>query len=138
MSEKQRRTLSLDAEVDDYLDQPHINASGFVNDLVKRHMNGGGDAIREFRIRQLEDEAEDHADRAERKREQAERLKQLNEEEEAEHEEELESVIEQLSDVPRDPTNPAIKTKAKKVGMTPEELIEELPDRDDGGELNSL
>lgn len=136
---KERRAVSIDEDVDEYLDQPHVNASGLVNDLVKRHMNGDvEDGIREYRIRQLREEADEYETRAERKREQAEKLRELAEEQQDERREELSAVIDQLADAPRDPSNPAIKTKAKKVGLTPEELVDELPERDDGGEFRSL
>jgi septal ring factor EnvC (AmiA/AmiB activator) len=95
----------------------------------------------ERRVNMIESEIDDRnteLDEEEAKLAALKKKRESVEESEAEKRAELESVIEQLSDVPRDPTNPAIKTKAKKVGMTPEELIEELPDRDDGGELHSL
>lgn len=50
--------------------------------------------------------------------------------------EQLQDVVERLADAPRDPENPAIKHNANKLNMTPEELIDELPD-DEGG-LSSL
>lgn len=53
------------------------------------------------------------------------------------YDETLQDAIEKCEGVPRDPDNPAIKTQSKRVGMTPEEFIDELPDRDDGG-LRSL
>jgi hypothetical protein len=39
--------------------------------------------------------------------------------------------------VPRDPDNEAIQNSAKKLDMTPEELLDELPDNN-GGDLRSL
>jgi len=35
---KERKTFSLDDNVARYLEQPHINGSGLVNELVKRYM----------------------------------------------------------------------------------------------------
>ena len=130
---KERRTVTLESEVNDYLAQDHVNASGLVNDLVKRHMNGDDTdgAIREFRIRQLEEEAEEYASRAERKRTEAERLKQAATEKEAEKREELQKAIEQLADAPRDPDNPAVESQARKLGIKPEDLVAELPERTD-------
>jgi protein subunit release factor A len=138
---KQRRAVTLEPEVDEYLSQEHINASGLVNDLVKRHMNGEDTeaAIREFRINQLEDEAEEYAGIAERKRERADKLREVAEEKKAERDKKVSEVVNDLAenDVPRDPDNEAIKTSAKKLDMTPEELLDELPDNN-GGDLRSL
>lgn len=138
---KQRRAVTLEPEVDEYLSQEHINASGLVNDLVKRHMNGEDSkaAIREFRINQLEDEAEEYDGIAERKRERAERLREVAEQEQSERKQAVQEVIDDLvaKDVPRDPDNPAIKTQADNLDMEPTELLDELPERD-GGDLNSL
>jgi len=130
---KERRTVTLESEVNDYLAQDHVNASGLVNDLVKRHMNGDDTdgAIREFRIRQLEEEAEEYASRAERKRTEADRLKQAATEKKAEKREELQKAIEQLADAPRDSENRAVKTQARKLGIEPEDLVAELPERTD-------
>ena len=130
---KERRTVTLESEVNDYLAQDHVNASGLVNDLVKRHMNGDDTdgAIREFRIRQLEEEAEEYASRAERKRTEADRLKQAATEKKAEKREELQKAIEQLADAPRDPDNPAVESQARKLGIEPEDLVAELPERTD-------
>lgn len=138
---KERTSLSLDPDVAAYLQQESVNASGLVNQLVKRHMNGGedGDAIREFRIRQLEDEAEELASREQRKREQVEKLRELKQEEQNERESEMKDAIDKLENVVRNPDNPAIQTQARNLGMTPEELIEELPPLDDdSGGFNSL
>jgi len=138
---KQRRAVTLEPEVDEYLSQEHINASGLVNDLVKRHMSGDDTeaAIREFRINQLEDEAEEYAGIAERKRERAERLREVAEQEQSERKQAVQEVVDDLvnKDVPRDPDNPAIKTQADNLDMEPKELLDELPERD-GGDLNSL
>lgn len=138
---KERRTVTLESEVNDYLAQDHVNASGLVNDLVKRHMNGDDTdgAIREFRIRQLEEEAEEYTSRAERKRTEAERLKQAATEKKAEKREDLNKAIEQLADAPRDPNNPAVESQARKLGIEPEDLVAELPERmDTDSDFSSL
>lgn len=49
----------------------------------------------------------------------------------------MQDVIDKCTGIPNDPTNPAIKKQAGRVGMTPEELIDELPD-DDTDDLRSL
>ena len=49
------------------------------------------------------------------------------------HDEKLQDAIEKCKGIRRNPDNPAIKTQASRVGMTPSEFIDELPERDDGG-----
>jgi len=138
---KERRTVTLEKDIDDYLAQDHVNASGLVNDLVKRHMNGDSSdgAIREFRIQQLKEEANEYASRAERKRSEAERLKQAASEEKREKQADIQEAVEQLSDAPRDPTNPAVKMQARRVGVEPEELVGRMGDKDEtSGDFKSL
>lgn len=66
---KERRTVTLDEPVDEYLGQSGVNASELVNKLVKQYMNGNRseDEIREFRLQQIHSEYEDAASRARRK-----------------------------------------------------------------------
>ena len=132
---KERRAVSLDPEVDAYLAREEVNASGLVNDLVKRHMNGdaGTDALRELRRKQLKSEIESYEKQAEQKRDELETLNKVESEAEQEQEAKLQAAIEKCEGLPRDPDNPAIETQAAKVGMDPEEFVDELPERDDGG-----
>lgn len=125
---KKRKTVTVDEDVYEYLDQPGVNASGLMNDLLKRHMNGGDvdGVVREFRINQLEEEAGEYDERAERKREQAERLRELAEEKRSKLDSELAEAREALATVPHEPSNPAVQNWAKKLGMTPDELLEGL------------
>ncbi len=125
---KERTSLSLDPEVAQFLKQDHVNASGLVNKLVKQHMNGGAgeDLIREFRIQQLESELNQIQTREEQKREELQKLKEIDSEKTQEQKEALEEAKEALSTTPRDPENPAIQTKAEELGMSPEELVDEL------------
>jgi chromosome segregation ATPase len=51
---------------------------------------------------------------------------------------EIQRVVEKLSDAPRDPENPAIQKHAKELGITPEELVDELPENDGDSDLNSI
>jgi len=78
-----------------------------------------------------ETEIEEELDALRRKRDAVQKQKEKQNEE-------FESVKEKLSEVPRDPENQAIQTQAQKLGMTPEELIDELPPLDDGGDFQSL
>lgn len=132
---KERRAVSLDPEVDAFLARDEVNASGLVNDLVKRHMNGdaGAEALRDLRKKQLRSELDSLETRAERKREELETIEDVEAEAEQEREATLQDAIEKVADAPRDPTNPAIKTQAARAGMDPETFVDELPERDDGG-----
>lgn len=132
---KERRAVSLDPEVDAYLAREEVNASGLVNDLVKRHMNGdaGTDALRELRREQLRSEIESLEADAERKREELETINEVESEAEQEREAKLQDAIDKAKDAPRDPDNPAIKEQAKRVGMDPSEFVQELPEQDNGG-----
>lgn len=135
---KQNISATVDEDVADYLGQDHVNASGLINELVTRHINGDSeDVLREFRRNQLLEEADDLENRAERKREKAEKMAEVEEQREKERQEEIESVAEQLAGVERDPENAAVKAQADSLGITPEELLEELPEKTDGG-LSSL
>lgn len=60
------------------------------------------------------------------------------EDEKETQEEKLQDAIDKVEGIPRDANNPAIKTQAKRVGMTPKEFLAELPDKDDDGGLRSL
>jgi len=83
MTDKERVSASVDPEVAAYLKQDHVNASGLINDLVSRHMNGGAtdELLREFRIQQLEEEYKDAASTARRKLQQRNKLKQQEQQE---------------------------------------------------------
>lgn len=132
---KQRRAVSLDPEVDAYLGREEVNASGLVNDLVKRHMNGtdGEKALRELRKKQIRSELESLETRAEQKREELQTIDAVEAEREDEREAKLQDAIDACSELPRDPENPGIKKQAERVGMDPEAFVDELPERDGGG-----
>jgi len=97
---KERRTVSLEPHVDDYLSQTGVNASELVNDLVERHMNGGASEseILEFRKRQVKSEYESLADQARKK---LEEFNELQEREQQEAQEEQDDREEQWSEAMR-------------------------------------
>jgi len=68
---KNRRTVSIEEEIDARLDEPGINASGLVNCLLKNHFSDGGRKdLLELRREQVQAELEELEARAESKREQ--------------------------------------------------------------------
>lgn len=95
MSQKERVSASVDPEVSAYLSQDHVNASGLINDLVTRHMNGGAsdELLREFRMQQLEDEYKDAAATARRKLQEFNRLKEQEEQKDTQRGTELREFV---------------------------------------------
>jgi hypothetical protein len=130
---KERRTVSLEPEVDAYLSRDGVNASELVNSLVKKSMNGTDteDALKELRKQQIRSDIQELQTRMESRREELDTIKDLEEEQQKERESQLQEAISKAKDAPRDPENPAIQTQAEKVGMSPEEFIDELPENND-------
>lgn len=125
---KERRTVSLEPDVDDYLSRPAVNASALVNELVSRHMDGetGDGAVMRLREEQVESEVQHLKTRVEKKREELEAIRQQRQNRESAKEASLEASIDDLEGTPRDPTNPAIQTHADRLNMSPADLVEEL------------
>jgi len=142
-------SASVDDDVHEFLQQDHINISGLVNRCLKEYMNTGGDvsAVRDLRIRQLKDEADELETRADTKRQ---RAKELREELEATKDEEqsaeLDAVLQQAEYIPADAGHLFVQEHATELGMTPDELADaiaekygkERTDSDDDTDLNSL
>lgn len=127
---KQRRAVSLDESVDEYLGREGINASQLVNKLVKRHMNGGAseDEIREFRRKQVKSEYEELASRARRKLEEYNELQDRENREVSLSDEEREEQLDRVKNVPADPTHPLVEDVASKLGMDAQAVINEVYD----------
>lgn len=51
---------------------------------------------------------------------------------------ELQDALDKIKDAPRDPENPAVKRQAERVGMVPQELLDELPDDNGTTGMSSL
>lgn len=96
MSKKERISASVDREVADYLGQDHVNASGLINQLVSRYMNGGGEGemLRELRMQQLEDEYKDAASTAARKLKSLNQLREIETERESQKDADLLEFVE--------------------------------------------
>jgi len=128
MSDKKTKSVSLDAEVHDFLKQED-NASALVNDLVEQYRKGGDrhTAAIDLQIGQKERELEQAENKVSRLKHEIEELQSLKTTFEREENAELEAAIDALEGVPREPSNPAIENWAGNLGMTTAELIEELP-----------
>lgn len=122
----------------EWMESSNLNRSAFINDLITEYRENGGrmdDIVRKYRIQQLAAEIESEEAAVESKKDQLQSLKQKRESEHAQQSVELNEAREVLADVPRDPTNPAIKKWAADIGITPQKLIEELDaDNEDDGE----
>lgn len=95
---------------------------------------------KERRVSMIESEKNERQRELEQERQELEALKTKREKVESEkrqQQNELAEVKEKLADAPKDPDNPAIQKYAGELDMTPEELIDELPNSSDGG-LSSL
>lgn len=128
---KKRRTVSIDEEVDEYLDSDEVNASALVNQLVKNHATAGGgeQAMLELRKEQLQSEMQSKENELQQKREEyrgvLDRL--------SEYEDETEEIIAEAADVlegiPLDEgayENPGVKNWAGKAGLSVEKFVEHL------------
>lgn len=124
---KERTTVTLDPEVAAYLGKDGVNGSGTVNEAVKQYMGGGGgDAMRQLRITQLESEIDELEARKQRKIEELEHLRSLEEEQADAFEDRLLEAYDSLVDLEWTEDNQALRGWAADLDLEPDELIEEL------------
>jgi len=124
---KETRTVTLDEENDAFLAEQD-NASAVVNDLVTQYRQGGdrGTAALELQKSQKKRELRTHKQFVENLQQDVEELETLIREFEREESAELRQAREALEYVENDPENEAVKNWSKKLGMTPEELLEKV------------
>jgi len=130
MSEKQRKSVTLDPEVSAYLSQEGRNASQTVNKLVKMEM--GKDVVDKtllkYRMQSEKDQYKSAAQKARGHLERYNQLKRQLEKTKSREDELMQDVREKLANVPLQPDNPAVEKQAKRVNMAPKELIKEVQD----------
>jgi len=130
---KERRTVTLDPAVDEYLDRPGVNASELVNELMKEYMNGdGGKAnIREFRMRQLQSDIDALQKRLNQRKREYDQLKEARTEAEEEREQELQEAVNVFSrpDVKLKKNRQKVRSWANELDMTQEEFINAVEER---------
>jgi DNA anti-recombination protein RmuC len=129
MTEKVSTSISLTAENRDYLDREVNNRSGFINDLIDAHREGKSEmneAIARFRREQLEQELNSVTRREDEIRNELETLNEQITQEQQRKQEKLEDAKEAIGGMDLAADNPAVKNWAEKVGMSPQELLEEL------------
>jgi len=127
MTDKERRTVTLDPQNDKYLDE-HDNASAFVNRMIEHARKTGEVATAgiDVQIRQKQRELETAEQKVANLERDIAELQELREQLMAEDQAEIEKARAALEGTERDPANPAIKNWADKLGITAEELIREL------------
>jgi DNA anti-recombination protein RmuC len=129
MTEKVSTSISLTAKNRDYLDREVNNRSGFINDLIDAHREGKSEmdeAIARFRREQLEQELNSVTRREDEIRNELETLNEQITQEQQRKQEKLEDAKEAIGGMHLTADNPAVKNWAENVGMSPEELLEEL------------
>lgn len=124
---KETRTVSLDEENDEWLEEQN-NASAVVNDLVEQARRNGGTqmAAINLQITQKERELEHRESDVDRLKREVEELRELKRLEQKEEEANLERAADALEGVPLEEDNPAVENWAEKLGMSAAELVEEL------------
>jgi len=124
---KKRKTMSLSEDNHEYLSN-HDNASALVDRLVTNYREGGGSMRLVQECRAEEERAKLNAleKRAEIKRELLDELESSVDQKEMQKERKLSEAKESLKETPKDTSNPAIQKWASDLGMTPQELIDEL------------
>lgn len=137
---KERRGVSLDPEVNDYLSREGVNASEKINQLVKQEMNAGTteQAMLKLRLEQVRGEITNHEGELERLKQQEQdlldRLDTLQEEQKQEKNQTLESVVEKFElvylssrDEPMvDANDEELQPHADELDMTVDELRTEI------------
>lgn len=125
---KERRTVSLDPEVEEYLSQEGVNASELVNNLVETHVSAGGNekAMLELREQQLESEVAELESRTETKQEELAQVRDRLSEFRDKREDVIQEARNTLEDIPLEPDNPAVQNWAGKAEMPVDEFIAAL------------
>lgn len=96
---KDRRSITLDPEVSDYLSKDGVNASALINKLVREYMAGGDTSqeLRRLRIQQTESEIENLEMQMEQRRKELERLRELEKERKIEKEADREEALDEAA-----------------------------------------
>lgn len=131
---KDRRTVSLDPEVEEFLSSEGVNASQLVNKLVRNHASAGGDrvAMLELREEQLQSEVNELERRLESKTDELETVRERLSDERSGRDQAVEDAAEELEGVPLDTDNPAIENWSEKLDLSPGELVDRLSEYREG------
>lgn len=128
---KKVKSVSLDEDVAEAADaDDSLNLSALVNDFLQSYFTTGDthrSAI-ETRLEQVEEEIAETRETLDGLRREKERLETLLEKEEAEREPLKQKCVELFHERDVAPTNPGVENWAVKMGMTPQELLDAVPE----------
>lgn len=134
---KVRKSITISPELAQLVDDhDEFNLSGFCERALEEYFAGGSAAAPEqaalqAELERLEEDIElkemEQSKLRSRREEIESRLEELNSTDEIEG---LAQAAEQLEGTPKDPTNPAIKNWASKLGITGEQLCDRLEKRE--------
>lgn len=123
---KERRSISIETDVDEYLSREGVNASQLINELVKNHYSAGGDekAMLKLREQQLESDVRSLEGQIAEKENELDQIRDRL----SEFHDQTETILQEASDVlvTTDPENEALKTWAGKADLSPDEFAEKL------------
>lgn len=140
VADKRRRTVSIDEELDEYLEDTENNVSAVVNDLLRQYMAAGRstEAVLEMRLAEIEQEilqkeqqktrVENDIQRLERQRDEINaKIQELNREE-------IQAVQDMVGMITRNefdkadlvPTNEAVNAHAKRADMQPQQFVDRV------------
>ena len=128
---KERRTVSLEKDVEDYLASEGVNASELVNKLVKQHASAGGNerAMLELRKDQILSDINSLEGRIESKQEELERVQARLDEHESEKDQILSEATEALSITDLREENRKVEYWAEEMDMSVSEFIDRIEGR---------
>lgn len=128
---KERRSVTLDPDVDDYLDRDGVNASDLVNELLKSHMTAGGnrEAMLELRAEQLRSDISELEGRLETKQAELESVESELDELVDERGDVFEQAAEALSRRNLREGDSKVEFWADEAGVSTETLVSEVQDR---------
>lgn len=125
--EKERKSFTIDPENAEVCDD-HDNASALVNDLLEQYRKGSDKETVgiDLQINQKKRELRERRKEVERLEQDIQELKQLKAGISKKEDAELENAREALEDTPKKVENDAIQNWASDLGMTPQQLVDEL------------
>jgi len=127
MSEKKQKSFTVDLENAELCEE-HDNASALVNDLLEQYRKGSDEETAGFdvQIDQKQKELRERQKGVKRIQQDIQQLKQLKAGVSKKEDAKLEEARDALENVPLEVGNPAVENWAGGLGMTQQELINEL------------
>jgi len=136
MTEKTRKSVTIDEDLAEWVENRNINFSGLVNDLLNQYRatNESDLSVLKRRIKEEQEEVAELREKIDRKETNLRKLEnELEQREEKEEEKKnlLREARDALEDTPLNRENPAVKNWARKLEMKPVKLVEELSDEEE-------